>query len=124
MDNTKKYELDDPASESYSGGAASVSTVSMPDYDNFGPNTGAFTINSSSLGDLNYDYDPDITVPEHADIRIGDRSLKTFMETMEKRMAILQPNPAKLEKFEALKKAYQHYKHLESLCDLEEHSDK
>jgi hypothetical protein len=35
---------------------------------------------------------------------------------MEQRLAILVPDPAKLEKFEALKKAYEHYKTMESLC--------
>ena len=35
---------------------------------------------------------------------------------MEQRLAILVPDPTKLEKFEALKKAYEHYKTMESLC--------
>jgi hypothetical protein len=47
---------------------------------------------------------------------IGDRSLLAFMKTMEERLAILVPDPKKLEKFEALKKAYEHYKTMESLC--------
>ena len=36
---------------------------------------------------------------------------------------ILVPDPKKLEKFEALQKAYEHYKHLEKLCELEEDQD-
>ena len=40
------------------------------------------------------------------DISIDGKSLKTFMNKMEERLAILIPDPAKLEKFEALKKAY------------------
>jgi len=50
------------------------------------------------------------------DIKIDGQSLKEFMKKMEQRLAILVPDPAKLEKFEALKKAYEHYKTMESLC--------
>jgi hypothetical protein len=42
------------------------------------------------------------------------------MDTIENRLAILQPDPKKLKKFEALQKAYNHYKMLEALCDAEE----
>ena len=50
------------------------------------------------------------------DITVDGKSLKTFMNKMEERLAILVPDPAKLEQFEALKKAYEHYKLMESLC--------
>ena len=50
------------------------------------------------------------------DIKVGGKSLKQFMDKMEERLAILVPNPKKLEQFEALKKAYEHYKLMESLC--------
>jgi hypothetical protein len=40
------------------------------------------------------------------------------METISNRLAILQPDPAKLEHFAALKKAYEHYKTLEALCEI------
>jgi len=49
------------------------------------------------------------------DIKIKGRSLEKLLDTIESRLAILQPNPKKLEKFEALKKAYEHYKLLEKL---------
>jgi hypothetical protein len=55
---------------------------------------------------------------ENADVKINGKSLKAFMEKMEDRMAILVPDPEKLEHFEALKKAYQHYRTLEALCEL------
>lgn len=57
-----------------------------------------------------------IDMPADADIKIGDRSLKEFMTKMEERMAILVPDPKKIEKFEALKKAYENYKLMERLC--------
>jgi hypothetical protein len=50
------------------------------------------------------------------DITVGGKSLKEFMNKMEERLAILIPDPSKLEKFEALKKAYEHYKLMEKLC--------
>lgn len=52
---------------------------------------------------------------EDADVLINGKSLKNFMEKMEERLAILQPDPKKLEKFEALKNAYEQYKMLEKL---------
>jgi len=53
------------------------------------------------------------------DITVKGKSLSKWMETVEKRLAILQPNPKKLKKFEALQKAYDHYKLLEALCHSE-----
>ena len=50
------------------------------------------------------------------DITVGGKSLKEFMNKMEERLAILIPDPKKLEQFAALKKAYEHYKLMESLC--------
>ena len=57
-----------------------------------------------------------IDMQSGTDIKIDGKSLKNFMDKMEERLAILVPDPAKLEKFEALKKAYEHYKLMESLC--------
>ena len=120
MDDDKQYTITLDPSYTYSDGAATTSTVTMPSIDDQISN-GTFTIDTSSISDMDYgNWGSDISVPEEGDIKIGNRSLKTFMDTMEKRLAILQPDPAKLEKFEALKKAYEHYKHLESLCEIEE----
>ena len=57
-----------------------------------------------------------IEMASGTDIKIDGKSLKDFISKMEDRLAILVPDPAKLEKFEALKKAYEHYKTMESLC--------
>jgi len=51
-------------------------------------------------------------------VKINGQDLGEFMETISKRLAILVPDPEKLEHFEALKKAYDHYKMLEQLCEL------
>jgi hypothetical protein len=50
------------------------------------------------------------------DIKVDGKSLKEFMNKMEERLAILIPDPKKLEQFAALKKAYEHYKLMEQLC--------
>lgn len=50
------------------------------------------------------------------DIKWKGRSLGKLLEKIEDRLAILQePDPAKLEKHAALKKAYDHYKLMERL---------
>ena len=51
-------------------------------------------------------------------VKVNGQDLGEFMETISKRLAILVPDPEKLEHFEALKKAYEHYKMLEKLCEL------
>jgi hypothetical protein len=57
-------------------------------------------------GDSNFD----------GDVKIKGRSLEKLLDTIEQRLSILEPNPKKLAKFEALQKAYDHYKLLEALC--------
>jgi hypothetical protein len=56
-------------------------------------------------------------------VMINGRNISEFMETISKRLSILQPDPAKLAHFEALQKAYQHYKTLEALCELPKESN-
>ena len=53
---------------------------------------------------------------DDADLVINGQSLKETMQTIQDRLAILVPDPQKLEQFEALKQAYEHYKTLEALC--------
>lgn len=53
----------------------------------------------------------------NGDIKWKGRSLEQMLETIERRLNILVPDPEKLEHYEALKKAYEHYKTLEALCD-------
>ena len=52
------------------------------------------------------------------DVKIKGVSIGKALADIQKRLAILVPDPAKLEHFEALKKAYDHYKTLEALCEL------
>lgn len=53
------------------------------------------------------------------DIKFKGRSLQELFSKLEDRLAILQPDPAKLEKYEALRKAYDHYKLMEKLIGEE-----
>lgn len=50
------------------------------------------------------------------DVKIQGHSILHLLKKIEDRLAVLQePDPEKLEKFAALKKAYEHYKTLERL---------
>jgi hypothetical protein len=54
-------------------------------------------------------------------VMINGRDLSKLFEKIEDRLAIvLDPDPKKLEKFKALKKAYDHYKLMEKLIGEEE----
>ena len=45
------------------------------------------------------------------------------MEKVEQRLAILTPDIEKLEHFQALREAYEHYKTLEALCIMPKKDD-
>jgi hypothetical protein len=71
-------------------------------------NTIATTQSTNSIdvkGDASFD----------GDILWKGQSLGKMIEAIHDRLAILQPDPAKLEKYAALKKAYDHYKLMEKL---------
>jgi hypothetical protein len=101
--------------------------------------SGSITLPTTTIGNLNGGYyvstgtgssyswntttSPSVNITSNGidmasgtDIKVDGKSLKNFMDKMEERLAILIPDPSKLEKFEALKKAYEHYKLMEKLC--------
>jgi hypothetical protein len=94
-------------------------TITTADSSYYGPQP-TYTVDTTFPSNITFNdynkFDSDIQVSDDADIKIGNKSLKEFMNKMEDRLAILQPDPAKLEKFEALRKAYEHYKTVEALC--------
>lgn len=53
------------------------------------------------------------------DLKVKGVSILETLEKIEKRLCILRPDPEKLEHFTALKKAYEHYKTLEALCEIQ-----
>ena len=82
-------------------------------YTTSGPTT--YNIGSPSTTTVTLDPTPrDLDID--GDIKIGGQSLKDFMEVVSERLSILTPNPELLEKYDALKEAYEHYKILEKLC--------
>lgn len=90
---------------------------------NGGTSSNVWTTNSTNpWGTTGSSSSPGLKVNGDAEfegkVMINGRNISEFMETISKRLAILQPDPAKLEHFEALKKAYQHYKTLEALCEI------
>jgi hypothetical protein len=76
-------------------------------YSNYSITTG-----SGSSGIVNIDTDG-MTMKESCDIKIGDRSLKDFMDRVEERLGILRPNPELEDKWENLKGLRQAYMDLE-----------
>lgn len=85
--------------------------------------SGPINYGASGAGQYNWsNISPSLNVKGDAefegDIKWKGRSLGNMLEAIEKRLAILSPDPEKLEHFEALQKAYEHYKMLEKLCEL------
>ena len=93
-----------------SGSWTTINTSPSPTYIFSAPSIN--TITGSSSAGLHVTSDAEF----EGDIKWKGRSLGTMLETIEARLSILQPDTAKLEKFEALKKAYDHYKLMEKLC--------
>lgn len=101
------------------GAQGSTNSIDLSPYT-FNWNTSNYTISAGSTGSYYASTGISgfngIEVKDGADIKIGERSLSEFMDRVESRLAILQPKPELLEKFEALKQAYEQYKLLEALC--------
>jgi hypothetical protein len=100
------------------GAVGAADTIDLSPYT-FNWNSSAYTISTGTGGTGSYYTSSGfkgIEVKDGADIKIGERSLSEFMDRVESRLAILQPKPELLEKFEALQKAYDQYKLLEALC--------
>lgn len=108
-----------PSSNAFTYGGATVggiTTINNINGSQWTTGTSGYTFtNATSPNAVNIGKNG-IDMAHGTDIKIDGKSLKEFMKKMEQRLAILVPDPEKLEKFEALKKAYEHYKTMESLC--------
>ena len=121
-----------------------TSGTSMNNWTTSGPTYGNVTINTSggsngTWGNAPYIYSTNNTsgltyttgaglhvtsdAEFEGDIKWMGRSLTNLLEKIENRLAILTPDSKKLEHFAALKKAYDHYKALEALCELPKEED-
>ena len=121
----------DYSSISYSGGIDNITldsstmysanTITLPSSSftvgstMYTTGTGHYNWNTTTSPSVNISSDG-IDMAAGTDIKVDGKSLKEFMSKMEERLAILIPDPKKLEQFAALKKAYEHYKLMESLC--------
>ena len=94
------------------GAQGSSYTISTGANSNGTWNTSPYIFSTSNTG-LHVTSDAEFD----GDIKWKGRSLGDLLTTIEKRLAILTPDPAKLAHYESLQKAYQHYKTLEALCD-------
>lgn len=95
-------------------------TITIP--DSLSDSYSSYSIDTSdiNLDSFSFNYNPgvditagDLTVHNEGDIKLGDRSLKEFMNKVEERMNILQPNPELEEQWEELKKIGDAYRELE-----------
>ena len=84
------------------------------------PDTLADTISYDYSNSFDFHYNPgiditqgDLTIHNEGDIKLGDRSLKEFMDEVSARMNILQPNPELEEQWDELKKLGDAYRELE-----------
>jgi hypothetical protein len=109
------YSVNYPATGQY--------TIATNGYSNpYGNITIANGATGNSWSSLNNNTHSTLKVSGNAefddDVTIKGVSILKQIEKINERLAILVPDPAKLEHFAALKKAYEHYKTMEALCEL------
>jgi hypothetical protein len=93
---------------------------------------GAYTVNTSATNGtwaaLTGTPTPSLQVQGDAEFKgnvtINGQNLAETLSGIQDRLAILIPDPKLLEKYEALKQAYDHYKTLEALCVEQSNTDK
>ena len=124
MSNKVDYDLDIDLSgitldlDDVSGTSdPSTFTITLPDDELISYNP-AYNTTSDYQFDFNYNPGIDITqgnltVHNEGDIKLGDRSLKEFMDKVEERMNILQPNPELEAQWDELKQLGKLYRKLE-----------
>ena len=70
------------------------------------------TVGATSSSALKVSGDANIT----GNLTVNGVDIGIMLAKIQDRLAILVPDPARLDKYEALKQAYEHYKILEALC--------
>lgn len=100
------------------GSSYSIDTSQYPSMGSItAPSTITWTSSDYSIAPSNYasvNIDTNgVNIKEDGDLKIGDRSLKDFMNRVEDRLAILHPNEALEDKWEQLKDLRRQYEALE-----------
>lgn len=103
------------------------STISMPSAStvyttaNTNPWSGTYIATNSNWGGGvggvvggSVSYDDKVTIS--GDLIVKGVNILDIVEKIQDRLSILVPDPVLLEKYEALREAYEHYKTLEALC--------
>ena len=94
--------------------------------------SGGYTLNTASTNGTRATMasgtNPSLQVQGDAEFKgnvtINGQNLAETLRGIQDRLAILVPDPKLLEKYEALKQAYEHYKILEALCVEQNNPDK
>lgn len=91
------------------GGMSNSGTYTIDTNTPFGNN---YYSNSVNYGSVEIGSNG-INMNQNTDLKIGDRSLKDFMDKVEERLAILRPNEGLEERWEKLKRLGNRYRKLE-----------
>lgn len=70
------------------------------------------TVSATTNSALKVSGDADI----QGNLTVNGSNISEILAKIQDRLAILVPDPVRLDKYEALKQAYEHYKVLEALC--------
>ena len=98
----------------YSYGPLSSADIDSITIDTSSITSGSYTFSSSyEAPSVSLDTNG-ITMKPDADLRIGDRSLKDFMDRVEERLNILRPNPKLEDKWDELAELGKRYRELEA----------
>ena len=94
---------------SYSGTSAGAYTTGY----NWGTPNYTITTSDTSISNVNISSDG-ISMKEDTDIKLGERSLKDFMDRVEEHLAILKPAPELEDKWDQLKALRNQYEALKA----------
>lgn len=104
----------------YNMGTVSISPSTNYTYSTGSSWTTAATNGSGNSGSLQVSGDAEFK----GKVKINGQDLVETLQAIQDRLAILVPDPTRLEKYEALRQAYEHYKTLEALCIETDANDK
>lgn len=110
------------------GGSGTISTTTLNGTaGNYITSNGTWGAGYSSIATVNQNANSlEVTGDANfkGDLTIDGISVRDTLKKINERLAILVPDPKKLEQYEALQKAYKNYKMLEALCELKEDDPK